>query len=440
VRGDGLDDAEAEVLGARLLETGQVDLPRFEALVAPIVSARRTYGSLATFLPARAGFLPVEQEHLEAYAGLAAAALDVGVSLQEARRSGEISAALLGLGRQLAHESDAMSVAQRVAEAVPMVTAAARASVLLWDATAGRLSQAAAVGFGDQLAEALAIEITRESTPLLGQIMERPIARRYDAEVGGSGGDPFIDRLLARYGDRSISIAPIVASGEFLGVLVASHPGAASVSLPADPSVDADEPDLPTQALADLADQAGIAIARLRLLDAARHAASHDHLTGLAGRALFHDRVERALLDGDRHARATAVCFLDLDGFKLVNDTFGHAAGDALLVEIADRIRRTVRATDTVSRIAGDEFAVLLRDLDDPAAATHIAESLVSAISVPHHFEGHRLAVGVSIGVAFAPDHGMTTLALLQAADAAMYGAKRDLGGWRSAGVASVAR
>ena len=434
VQGDGFTAAEAAELGAALLATGTAGMPGFEALVAPVVSVRRTYGWLAAFLPEATGFLPVEQEHLDAYAGLAAAALDVGTSLREARLSSDISAGLLKLGRQLAHESDARAVAQRVAEAVPLVTSSVRASVLLWDPDAALLSQAAAVGFGGSLADAMAIEVTAAASPLLNELMAAPMPRRYEC----GGGDAFLDGALSRFGDRSVSIAPIIASAEFLGVVVASHPEQPDVADDLDGTETTTE--ATTEALAGLADQAGIAIARLSLLHAARHAATHDHLTGLADRALFHDRVERALADGRRRSRSTAICFLDLDGFKGINDTYGHAAGDALLVEVAARIRRTVRETDSVSRIAGDEFAVLLRDLDQPAVATRIAEALVAAIEDPYAFESDHLAVGVSIGIALAPDHGAAAGELLKAADLAMYRAKRRGGSWHLAGTVAVAR
>jgi len=446
VQGDGFAPAEADELGATLLATGAVEMPGFEALVARVGSVRRTYGWLAAFMPEATGFLPVEQEHLDAYAGLAAAALDVGTSLREARLSNDISAGLLKLGRQLAHESDARAVAQRVAEAVPLVTSSVRASVLLWDPVAARLSQAAAVGFGESSADAMAIEVTAAASPLLNELMAAPMPRRYEC----GGGDAFLDAALARFDDRSVSIAPIIASEEFLGVVVASHPEQPDV---ADEGADegADQgagavagavegTETTAEALAGLADQAGIAIARLSLLHAARHAATHDHLTGLADRALFHDRVERALLDGRRRSRSTAICFLDLDGFKGVNDTYGHAAGDALLVEVAARIRRTVRETDSVSRIAGDEFAVLLRDLDDPSVATLIAEALVAALEHPHAFETHHLTVGVSIGIALAPAHGTAAGELLKAADLAMYRAKRQGSSWHLAGTVAVVR
>jgi diguanylate cyclase (GGDEF)-like protein len=429
VHGDGLGDVQAEDLGGQLLRTGSVELPGFEALVAPVASARRTYGWLAAFLPAETGFLPAEQEHLDAYAGLAAAALDVGTSLQEARRSGEVSSGLLTLGRQLAHESNAEAVAQRVAQAVPLVTDSVRASVLRWDPVAGRLSQTAAVGFGEMLEDAMAVEVEAASSPFLSELLRDPTARRYDLGMG----DPGLDGLLARFGDSWISVAPIVASTAFLGVVVASHHQAPSAD------ADRDDRDLGARTLAGLADQAGIALARLQLLHEARHAATHDHLTGLADRALFHDRVERALLDGRRSSRLTAVCFLDLDGFKAVNDTYGHPAGDALLVEVAARIRRTVRETDSVSRIAGDEFAVLLRDLEDPGVATRVAEALVAAIRRPSAFEAHDVAVGVSIGIALGPDQGATAAELLKAADRAMYQAKRRGGGWHLAGTEVVA-
>ncbi|WP_432519381.1 putative bifunctional diguanylate cyclase/phosphodiesterase [Kineococcus sp. SYSU DK006] len=158
-------------------------------------------------------------------------------------------------------------------------------------------------------------------------------------------------------------------------------------------------------------------------LDAALRQALHDPLTDLGNRQLFTDRLQHAL--ARRGARACAVLYLDLDGFKGVNDTHGHAAGDVVLVEVSHRLRAAVRPEDTVARFGGDEFAVLCEDLADELNASRIAERVVSSIADrPVDIGGGRsLHITPSVGIALARDEGDASK-LLRRADAALYRAK----------------
>jgi diguanylate cyclase (GGDEF)-like protein len=149
----------------------------------------------------------------------------------------------------------------------------------------------------------------------------------------------------------------------------------------------------------------------------------HDNLTKLPNRVLLEERLKSAI-DSARHGQQCfAVMFLDLDGFKSVNDTFGHAIGDLLLMQTADRIRAHVRFQDTCARVGGDEF-VLIASVREPADASIIAEKLVAAIDNPFNIAGHDLRVSASIGIALYPDDGADVEALLKNADVAMYHAK----------------
>ncbi|SFV16510.1 PAS domain S-box-containing protein/diguanylate cyclase (GGDEF) domain-containing protein [Methylobacterium sp. 174MFSha1.1] len=148
------------------------------------------------------------------------------------------------------------------------------------------------------------------------------------------------------------------------------------------------------------------------------HMARHDALTDLPNRTLFRERLDALLRDG-----AGAVLWLDLDRFKVVNDTLGHAAGDALLCEVARRLRAVLAPGDTIARLGGDEFAVLLAD-GDPLAASRAAATLIEAMQVPVAIAGRPMHVGVSIGVVLAPRHGGDADTLMARADRALYSAK----------------
>ena len=156
------------------------------------------------------------------------------------------------------------------------------------------------------------------------------------------------------------------------------------------------------------------------------HQASHDSLTGLPNRAFFEGRLIRALRGAAKINERVAVLFLDSDRFKDINDNFGHAAGDAVLVAVAERVRAQLREDDLVARLGGDEFAILLAPLHKVEDAQRIADKIISSMDVPIPLPGNtQVLTSLSIGIAVYPDHGATPGTLLNAADAAMYQAKR---------------
>ncbi|TCS99843.1 two-component system CheB/CheR fusion protein [Tepidimonas ignava] len=152
--------------------------------------------------------------------------------------------------------------------------------------------------------------------------------------------------------------------------------------------------------------------------------ANYDALTGLPNRALYRDRLEQALLRAQRELRAVYVMFIDLDGFKEVNDIHGHELGDEVLVETAGRIRRALRANDTVARFGGDEFVVMLDAADSPLVVERVADNILQALRQPYTLHGNVLRLSASIGVAAYPSDGETSEELLRMADTAMYAAK----------------
>ena len=156
------------------------------------------------------------------------------------------------------------------------------------------------------------------------------------------------------------------------------------------------------------------------------HLAQHDFLTGLPNRVLLTERCAQAIGQANRHKKQVGLLFLDLDFFKRINDSLGHAIGDQLLQSVADRLVATVRATDTVCRQGGDEFVILLAEIEQLLDATYVAEKLLAAFALPHHIDGHELQVSLSIGISIYPDDGSDADTVMQNADTAMFHAKAN--------------
>ena len=154
------------------------------------------------------------------------------------------------------------------------------------------------------------------------------------------------------------------------------------------------------------------------------HLAQHDFLTNLPNRVLLRDRIAQAILQAERRGNSVAVLFLDLDNFKHVNDSLGHAIGDRLLESVAKRLCACVRGSDTVCRQGGDEFIVLIPENRRAEDATLTAEKILAALAEPHHIDGHDLHVTSSIGISIFPDDGSDAELLIRNADTAMYQAK----------------
>lgn len=156
------------------------------------------------------------------------------------------------------------------------------------------------------------------------------------------------------------------------------------------------------------------------------HSAQHDPLTNLPNRLLLNDRIGQAITLARRHTLRVAVLFLDLDGFKHINDSLGHPTGDKLIQSVASRLVDSVRGPDTVSRQGGDEFVVLLSEMQEAEDAAVVARRIVRALEEPHHVDSHELYVTASIGVSVYPDDGLDAETLIKNADTAMYEAKEN--------------
>ena len=152
--------------------------------------------------------------------------------------------------------------------------------------------------------------------------------------------------------------------------------------------------------------------------------ANYDPVTMLPNRHLFMDRLSHAMQIADRNGTNVALLFIDLDSFKTINDTLGHAAGDILLVQVAERLTTAVRGTDTVSRLGGDEFTIVLEGLDRGQDAADVAQNVLAAVARPYQIMSRELFISTSIGIALYPADGTSAETLLMNADAAMYRAK----------------
>ncbi len=249
-----------------------------------------------------------------------------------------------------------------------------------------------------------------ESGSLAGQLLEATgavVVRDLRADSRRAG-----DAAWTHAGARFVLGAPVRVGGEVVAVLVgtARQPRAAT-------GVDASFAQAVANVLAS-------ALERARTEDLIRHRALHDALTELPNRALVMERVEHALVRAERSGDRIALLFLDLDHFKDVNDSLGHARGDELLVAVGQRIRQAVRPPDTVGRLGGDEYVVLCEDVGDEHGPLVVAERLAAALRRPFRLGEEEVFVSASIGVALPGPESRTPVELLRDADAAMYRAK----------------
>lgn len=411
VHHDGLTDGYAQTLAAEISgeTSGEGDDSR---LVVDVASGNRYYGRLAALYPNGGAFFPEERRLLAAYARHAAVALDAATALEQARARGETAEALFDLARSLAAAADENEVAARLAEAAPRIVGASRCVVGLWDPAGGAIIARAVHGFSEEHASIIrSLRVSVSDTPELTRMMTTHMPRFF----GPDHADPFVRKIMAMLGSSGFFVAPIVMRGEFAGCIGLDNQSAAVESSPVSIS-----------RVKALADQAAISFENVRLLKRLTEQAYRDALTGLPNAALFKDRLGVALAHARRSHETVAVMFLDLDRFKNVNDNLGHSTGDKLLTAVADRLLTCTRSEDTVSRMGGDEFTVLLPSLGKPEDVAAVAQKILDAFREPFVAGPHELFVTPSIGIAVYPTDGVEVEDLLKHADIAMYRAKEE--------------
>ena len=222
---------------------------------------------------------------------------------------------------------------------------------------------------------------------------------------------PIAVRSGVRHDANSLSV-PIVYQDKTWGFLVASNDNGARIS-----KADRDM-------LVPVANQLSLALHERELAERIEHQAFHDELTQLPNRRLFETLLDKAIAQAERGGNTFATLFVDLDGFKLVNDTYGHHVGDLLLIEVAKRLAARVRTGDTLARMGGDEFAVVVTNIANGEMAEAVARLILAVFTDSFKVMEIEIGVGASIGVSIYPDHGTTSKALLCNADNAMYKAK----------------
>jgi len=411
----GFDPAEADDYAAQILEQHPAALPP-SWLVVPVRSTRRDYGRLLAMYDDGRGFFPQERELLEVYARYAASALDSATALMEANERYAQSSALLSLARALAAAGTSSEVARRLAEAVPMVVDCDRVGVYLWDAERGRLVRHAI----SHSAQAPPVDEAQEwsRAPSRGGVLERLL---HDPQlepmfIDADTGDPTARELFAELQAVSSVLVPLATSGSLLGLLAVSVMNA--------PERLAPDPDL-LDRLSGVAAQATTALLNGHLVDQITYQAEHDSLTGLANRMRFSEELRLAVRRARRLVEQVAVFYLDLDGFKAVNDELGHDVGDELLVAISERLNARTRKGDTAARLGGDEFAVLVDADTAPPEVARLQERIEAAFAHPFVVRGQQVEIRASIGCAVFPQDAESPEALLRTADEAMFRCKR---------------
>lgn len=338
--------------------------------------------------------------------------LRIGVArdITERKQAESMQAALYSISEAAHAAEDLFALFQRIHQIIGELLPALNFSVALCDEK------------NDQLSFAYHID-EQEQVPA-----PQAVAYTLSAEVIRSGQPLLLTPETLTALPESLRAVVVTDSLCWLGVPLHSHRGTIGALMVKSYSGGARYTEKDQELLQFVSTQVATAIERKQLQARLQYMAQYDQLTQLPNRGLFHDRLQTALAMARREQGQFALLYLDLDKFKQVNDTLGHAMGDLLLQEVAQRLKQCVRETDTVARIGGDEFLVLLHNIQFPEDALRVAEKIHCALNHPLDMEGHSLRTLLSIGIALYPEHGMEEKQLLKHADEAMYFAKKNGG------------
>jgi diguanylate cyclase (GGDEF)-like protein len=378
-------------------------------MIAEVRSNQRSYGRLAAIHREGGRFLPQERGLLDAYARLAAAALDSATALVEAHRQTATAHALLALSGSLAEVFSVEEVSARLARAVTDLVDCDFAVLALAEPDTETLRVVATYGCEDKVANQLSARRIALPGPDANHGPTR-FDRRIDWPASAllDGVVPDMDSVGA--------LSMPITSGDLRFGWIVSVATLRPERIRDNPRVG--------DCLHGLAGLAATALANTRLVDQIRHQATHDPLTGLPNRTMILERLD-GLVTRARHGADAAVLFIDLDRFKDVNDTLGHEAGDQLLCAVAGRLALLVRASDTVGRLGGDEFIILVEAGPPDVDPEEIAERVLNALREPFQFEGDiRSPVTISASIGITCSLRSSPSRVLRDADAALYAAK----------------
>src|SRR6266851_8904576 len=326
---------------------------------------------------------------------------------------------LLRLARRFASESDPEQVLTDLLDEAVAVLGGHNGTLTRWDALRNAL-----VPVRNTVPTANEYTVIEVGAGVSGRAVEKRapvILNDYQAQSGA-------ETPAGKTGVRAAVAVPLLHEGRLLGALSVNTYDPARKFTAEDAEVLELLAGHASAVLANLERTVELAEANRELRqarDEAQRQALHDGLTGLPNRTLLRDRLQQALLIGDRDKTSVALLIMDLDRFKDVNDTLGHHTGDELLQQVGVRLRGLLRASDTVARMGGDEFAVVLPMAGHADVAARVAQSLVKALEKPFTLAGHQVSVGSSVGIAMYPEHGTDVKTLMRHADVAMYIAKR---------------
>ncbi|MEA2147489.1 MAG: hypothetical protein QOG59_3076 [Solirubrobacteraceae bacterium] len=374
-------------------------------LCVDVASSRRQYGRLFALHPAGAGFFPQEKQLLTLYAKHAAAVLDMALALRESSRRHEHVSALLSLSQAMGNADSTEAVARAVTDAMIDLVGCDQSTMWRWDERTRSLRREGSTAARPHARTTIAMH----ETPYLVQMVTDPGPMFFDGEEQ----DPVLGAMMTDAHLVAMAVVPIVAHDVFLALL--------TVGVEHRPQRLRRSQDL-LEKLNGVAALAAPALQNRHLIDELGHEVLHDGLTGVLNRTGFGRSLD-TLLTGSAELQSRAgLLFVDVDGFKELNDQFGHQVGDDVLREVAQRLRDTLRGEDAVARLGGDEFAVILHRVRTPEEVHAAALRVHQAFATPLDVDGSPpVDVGVSVGEAISPDHGTTIDALVKHADAAMY-------------------